>query len=168
MLRGFKSAVALGLCLSFLATGCIGRMGMSGEVMKFNLEITEERWGREILFIILIVIPIYPLASVADIIVFNSIEFWTGKNPVNGEPSVSPVTALRQFEVDGTSISMTLREDESIDVEAFTPNGEGHYFNLIRTDAGVVARDRSGQVVVRMPRGGNRLAGSFPLTPIGS
>ena len=49
MLRSFKSVLALSLCLSFLATGCIGQMGLSGEVRRFNLEMTEDRWGREIL-----------------------------------------------------------------------------------------------------------------------
>jgi hypothetical protein len=165
MLRSFKSALALSLCLTFLATGCIGQMGLSGKVRDFNLEVTEDRWGREILFVILMVIPVYGFASIADIIVFNSIEFWTGKNPINGMPSVSPATVLRQFEVDGTSILMTLREDQSIDVEAFTPDGKQHFLNLLRTDEGVVARDRAGEILVRAP--GSRLAGLFS-PPMGS
>ena len=167
MLRSFKSAMVLGLCLAFLTTGCIGQMGMSGKVRQFNLETTEDRWGREILFIILMVIPIYGFAALADIIVFNSIEFWTGKNPVNGKPSVSPIAALRQFEVDGTSISMTLREDQSIDVEARTPDGEQHFLNLLRTEKGVIARDRAGEILVRGPRDDIRLA-RFPSPLMGS
>jgi len=150
--------MVLSLCLAFLTTGCIGQMGMSGKVRQFNLETTEDRWGREILFILLMVVPIYGIATLADIIVFNSIEFWTGKNPVNGKPSVSPIAALRQFEVDGTSISMTLREDRSIDVKAITPDGEQHFINLLRTDQGVIGRDRSGEIVARAPQIGNALA----------
>ncbi len=161
MLRSFKSVLALSLCLLFFATGCIGQMGLSGEVRRFNLEMTEDRWGREILFVILMVIPVYGIASLADIIVFNSIEFWSGKNPINGMPSVSPATVLRQFEVDGTTILMTLREDQSIDVEAFTPDGERHFLNLLRTDSGVVARNHDGEILVRAPRDGSRLARSF-------
>ena len=68
------------LLLFSMSTGCIGNFGLSGKVRKFNLETTEDRWGREILFVVLYVIPVYPFAGFLDIIVFNSIEFWTGTN----------------------------------------------------------------------------------------
>ena len=37
---------------------CIGRMATSGRVMKFNLEVTEAKWGRELVFLCLYVIPV--------------------------------------------------------------------------------------------------------------
>lgn len=158
MSRMVRGALVLSLCFSFLSMGCIGQMGLSGKVRQFNLETSEDRWGREILFVILMVIPVYAFASFADIIVFNSIEFWTGKNPINGKPSVSPVANLRRLDVDGTSILMTLREDQSIDVEAFTPDGERHFFNLMRTNEGVVARNRIGEILARAPGGDAQFA----------
>ena len=163
MSKIIKSALVMGLCFSFLTMGCIGQMGLSGKVRQFNLETTEDRWGREILFVILMVIPVYGFASMLDIIVFNSIEFWTGKNPIDGKPSVTPVAAVRTFEADGTSISMTLREDQSIDVEAVTPDGQRHFFNLIRTEEGVVARNRIGEILARAPRGDAQFARLLPI-----
>lgn len=154
----------MGLCFSFLTMGCIGQMGMSGKVRQFNLETTEDRWGREILFVILMVLPVYGIASLLDIIVFNSVEFWTGKNPINGKPSVSPVAGIRTFEVDGTSLVMTLREDQSIDVEALTPDGERHFLNLVRTEEGVTARNRIGEILARAPRGGAQFAQLLPTS----
>jgi hypothetical protein len=158
MSRIIKGALVVGLCFSFLTMGCIGQMGVSGKVRQFNVEATEDRWGREILFVIMMVIPIYAFASLADVIVFNSIEFWSGTNPINGKDAVTPVAALRSFDVDGTAVSMTLRDDQSIDVEAFTPDGERHFFNLIRTEQGVAARNRVGEILARAPQGDAQLA----------
>lgn len=165
MSRVVKTVLVLGLCFSFLTVGCIGQMGMSGKVRQFNLEATESRWGREILFVALMVLPVYEFASMLDVIIFNSIEFWTGKNPLNGKPSVTPISDVRTFEADGSSILMTLRDDKSIDVEVFTPDGERHFFNLIRTDEGVMARNRIGEIIARVPHDGSRFARLLSAVP---
>ena len=72
-------------------TACIGRMAVSAKVMKFNLEVTESKWGREMVFLVLYIIPVYEFAGLVDLIVVNSIEFWTGTNPVNGQPGLARV-----------------------------------------------------------------------------
>ena len=36
----------------------------------------------ELVFIALHIVPVYEIAYLADVIVFNSIEFWSGSNPV--------------------------------------------------------------------------------------
>ena len=152
MNRRFKLVAVLTMSLAIISSGCIGNFGLSGKVRKFNLEQTQDRWGREILFVILYIIPVYGFAGLADIIVFNSIEFWTGKNPINGSPSVTPVSDNRTFEnEDGTTLSMTLREDGSIDVEAVGVDGDRHFTNLVRMGNGVAVRDRSNAVIGRSP-----------------
>jgi hypothetical protein len=152
MNRRLKLLAALTLSLAIFSTGCIGHFGLSGKVRQFNLEQSEDRWGREILFVILYVIPVYPFAGFADIILFNSIEFWTGENPINGKPSVTPISDNRTFESeDGTLLSMTLREDRSIDVEAVGVAGDRHFVNLVQMGDGVAARDRSNAVIATSP-----------------
>ena len=47
--RATALLLALGM-LSIASLGCIGHMGLSQKVKKFNLETTEDRWGREILW----------------------------------------------------------------------------------------------------------------------
>jgi hypothetical protein len=102
LIAGILSVLFLGMG----TVGCIGNFGLSGKVRKFNLEQTEDRWGREILFVVLYVIPVYPLAGLADIIVFNSMEFWSGKNPIDGSPSVTRIAQRREIEAeDGTPTS---------------------------------------------------------------
>jgi hypothetical protein len=157
MNRRLKLAAVLTMSLAILSSGCIGNFGLSAEVRKFNLEQTQDRWGREILFVLLYVIPVYGFAGMADIVIFNSIEFWTGKNPINGSSSVTPISDNRTFEnEDGTILSMTLREDSSIDVEAVGINGDRHFANLVRMGNGVAVRDRSNAVIARSPGVGLR------------
>ena len=43
------SVVAISvLLLLALGTGCIGNFGLVGKVRKFNLDVSKDRWGREI------------------------------------------------------------------------------------------------------------------------
>ncbi len=136
------------LLLLSMGTGCIGNFGLSGKVRDFNLDVSKDRWGREIVFVVLYVIPVYPFAGFLDILVFNSIEFWTGKNPINGSASVTPIAMDEWTTEDGTKVTMTGLPDNSIDVNVVRPDGETRFFNLTRTDQGVTARDEAGNVIV--------------------
>jgi hypothetical protein len=140
-------AISMLLILS-MGTGCIGNFGLSGKVRKFNLETSQDRWGREIVFVVLYVIPVYPFAGFLDIVVFNSIEFWTGTNPINGSASVTPIAMDEWTTEDGTKVTMQGLPDNSIDVNVVKPNGDTRFFNLTRTDEGVTARDEAGDVIV--------------------
>jgi hypothetical protein len=132
--------------------GCIGNFALSAKVRKFNLEQTQDRWGREILFVVLYVIPVYPISGLADIIVFNSIEFWSGKNPIDGSRSVTPLAMRREIETeDGRRVIMSMRSDDSIDVAVESVDGEQHLLNLTRAHGHVVARDASGAVLITAP-----------------
>ncbi len=81
---GMKAAAAAVIAASL--SGCIGSNAVTGYVMKFNLEVVDNRYARGGVNILLA--PVYGLAIAADYIVFNSLEFWTGKNPLNGKPHI--------------------------------------------------------------------------------
>jgi hypothetical protein len=72
--------------------GCMGQMGLSGMVTKGNLSVVDNRYGRAGVFMLLS--PVYGLAATADLFVFNTIEFWSGKNPITGKsPAVVDMKA---------------------------------------------------------------------------
>ena len=145
--RMLMLAVATLLVVS-MGTGCIGNFGLTGKVRKFNLEASEGRWGRELVFVVLYVVPVYPFAGFLDLIVFNSIEFWSGKNPIDGSPSVTPIAMKEWTTEDGTKVAMRGLPDQSIDVNVIGPDGDTRFFNLTRTDEGVIARDAEGNLIV--------------------
>lgn len=100
MKKTAMKAVAMTILTTSL-TGCIGQMGTSQLVTKANLSAVDNRYGRAGLFVLMS--PVYGLAATADLFIFNTIEFWTGKNPITGKsPAVAdqPVDAI--FKVNGS------------------------------------------------------------------
>lgn len=92
----FSSLTAL------MLTGCMGRNALTQKVLKFNLKATEGRWGREFIFLGLNIILVYPICSLLDLLVFNSIEFWSGENPINGQ---SPLVDVPLDEIEDLGFS---------------------------------------------------------------
>ncbi|MBR5592139.1 MAG: DUF3332 family protein [Kiritimatiellae bacterium] len=67
------------LTLAAASTGCVGKFRLFNAVSKWNQTANEEKWINELIFLGLNIIPVYGLSYFADVLVFNSIEFWTGK-----------------------------------------------------------------------------------------
>ena len=44
--------------------------------------VSENKFLNELVFIGMHVVPAYPLCFAGDLIIFNSIEFWSGNNPI--------------------------------------------------------------------------------------
>ena len=89
------SALLLAGLLTSQLSGCMGQMGLSAMVTKGNLSAVDNRYGRAGLFVLMS--PVYGLAATADLFIINSVEFWTGTNPVTGKsPAVvdMPVEAI--------------------------------------------------------------------------
>ena len=84
------SSIAAVLMTSSLS-GCIGQMATSGLVMKANLSVVDNRYARAGLYMLMS--PVYGIAASADLFVVNTIEFWTGKNPITGKPAVADTPA---------------------------------------------------------------------------
>jgi len=49
---------------------------------------TENRWGREGIFLGLSVLWVYRITAILDLFVFNSVEFWSGENPITKQPAM--------------------------------------------------------------------------------
>ncbi len=80
--------VKYGLLAAVLSTGllgasCLGPNKAFNKLNDWNQKVTENKWANEAVFLVLNIIPVYGFAYLADIVVFNSIEFWGGKNPMD-------------------------------------------------------------------------------------
>ncbi|MCG9698428.1 DUF3332 family protein [Shewanella sp. Isolate11] len=98
------------VCLITTATvalsGCVGSNAVTGYVMGFNLKAVDNRYARGGLNILLS--PVYGLSIAADYIIFNSLEFWTGTNPLNGKPHIF------DSKVDDTYLDVNDKVDDSL------------------------------------------------------
>jgi|SRR5580658_5477825 hypothetical protein len=63
-------------------TGCFASFGATTALWKFNSKVTDSKWVNWLVFLGLSIIPVYGLFVLGDLLIFNTIEFYTGKNPI--------------------------------------------------------------------------------------
>ena len=74
--------VALVLFATLSATSCIGPNEAFNSLHSWNGEVTDQKWAQAGIHLAFWLVPAYPLCLLGDILVFNSIEFWGGQNPI--------------------------------------------------------------------------------------
>ncbi|MDR1980979.1 MAG: DUF3332 domain-containing protein [Tannerellaceae bacterium] len=153
--KSFTLLLATTLAGSLLCSSCIGSFGLTNKLLTWNKGI-DSKLVNELVFIALWVIPVYEISAVADLFIFNAIEFWSGENPVADAGSSKTIDTANgiytvQTNEDGYSIRKE-GEDETVDlifdgrdkswsVEA---NGENHKLFRYTGD---------GEAVVYLPDG---------------
>jgi hypothetical protein len=73
------SAACLILSGSIICSSCIGSFGLWSSLKDWNNNIGN-KFVNEIVFLAFHIVPVYEVAYLADVIVLNSIEFWSGSN----------------------------------------------------------------------------------------
>lgn len=89
-MKKFKISVASLLIAggSMLMSSCIGSFSLTKSVMSWN-EGVGSKIVNELVFVAFWILPVYEVTALADLLVLNSIEFWSGSNPM--EASVKTV-----------------------------------------------------------------------------
>jgi len=152
------------LALSLFASGCYGPFNLTRRLYRWNEQVGT-KWEREFVFVLLAWAPVYAITMLGDAIVFNSMEFWTGKNPVDA-PSMrsdlpqtkriargtaeailtyTPTTfQVQQFQQGQPAGSLRITQREDL---AMGWNGDGKLLVTAQAlpDGGVVIRDGQGK-----------------------
>lgn len=76
-----RVAVILTIAASLGLSSCIGSFALTNRLMNWNKTIGN-KFFNELVFIAFWVLPVYEVSAMADILVINSIEFWSGSNPM--------------------------------------------------------------------------------------
>ena len=82
--------VATVLASSVLFSSCIGSFGLSNKLLDWNQNI-DNKFVNELVFIVFWIVPVYEISVLADVLVLNSIEFWSGSNPVADAGTVKTI-----------------------------------------------------------------------------
>lgn len=77
------SLVAAALVLGLTCSSCLGPDHLYNSVKNWNAGLSKKDWVTETVFIGMTIIPVYPIALFADVLVFNTIDYWTGKSTLN-------------------------------------------------------------------------------------
>lgn len=109
--RHFSAALMLTVAASLVFTSCIGSFKLSNKVLAWNQQIGS-KFVNEVVFFCFWIIPVYEITALADVLVLNSIEFWSGRNPVTAETKViDGKDAQYQIERDMAGYTITNMSD---------------------------------------------------------
>lgn len=84
------SLVCVILSGSILFSSCVGSFSLFNRLSSWNRSI-DNKFVNELVFVALNIVPVYLISGIADALVINSIEFWSGKNPVANVGDVKKV-----------------------------------------------------------------------------
>lgn len=134
-----RAALAgLALTSATLAAGCFGSFGLTQKVWKFNDGVSSNKWIKWLLFLGMIIIPVYDVCLFVDAIVFNTIEFFSGKNPMLGS---------REELGGGHALAFSADGPDAVRVEHFERGQRVRAFRLERQGDTVVLSDHRGRAL---------------------
>lgn len=156
MKKSFLSvALILTLSASMMMTSCIGSFSLTNKLLTWNRTISN-KFVNELVFFALWFVPVYEVASLADLVVLNSIEFWSGENPVAcGTRVIEGNDGRYLVECDGKGYTITSQNDGSVvrlefELENRTwnvvSNGESYKLMTFIDDAHVEMMTPSGEM----------------------
>jgi len=127
-----KKIVASMVIVALFTTGCTGSFNLTRKVYNWHRS-QPDKWSDELCFLIVTLLPVYAITTFADAIVFNSIEFWTGKNPVDMSYNVTKSNLRMSYNTKTDEVNVALLNN--------------HGFIFQRTATGVIAKNDKGQVL---------------------
>ena len=69
------------LLLGTTLSGCFGKFGLTRKIYQANSNVND-KVARSLVTWAFILVPVYGIAGLLDFVIFNTIEFWGGRNPV--------------------------------------------------------------------------------------
>jgi hypothetical protein len=86
LIKRIVAAIVVGSFLT-ITTACYGPFNLTRNVYHWNSGIkgsgeVSEKWMKEFVFFGMIIVPVYMFSALLDAFIFNSIQFWSGDNPV--------------------------------------------------------------------------------------
>ena len=148
MKQTLKSIVCA-LLLTGMLAGCYGSFNLTRKVWKWNGEVGG-KWVNEIVFLVMNVIPVYGVAGMADVVILNTIEFWTGTNPVTAQ-NEQPSNLKGD---DGTTVTFNA-QDKVMQITRTIPGKGETIYRISRDNGQSVVMDKDNNILVRCIAGDN-------------
>ena len=141
-----------------MSSGCYGSFVLTSKLYKWNGTVGS-KLAKEAVFLVLVIVPVYGLATFGDAVVLNLIEFWSGTNPMASNDMImidgTPVKLAfeptnRSFKIvrqqDGKETAMTFTDEQGM---AVAKDENGNVLASCRTDGdgGMTLLDRQGKVI---------------------
>jgi hypothetical protein len=138
-----KRFIAFTLAVTMLVmTGCYGSNALFNKVHKWNGTVGD-KWINSCVHFVFLVLNVYSITMFVDILVLNTVEFWTGSNPLASGDT------YYEKDTQGNQVMAVKNQDGTLDVQVIDAQGNKADLKLQR-DADVIrALDNQGRVVAQ-------------------
>jgi hypothetical protein len=172
-----KSGISALLFLAFATTACFGSFALTSKLYNWNAS-HDDKWVQQGAFLVTgVLLPVYGVAVLADAVIFNSIEFWTGENPVQ-TAAAEDGRRIAQASQGGETVTLDLKPgDDGTPYLSLIHEVDGEVRNVltvVREGSETHVLDRDGVMVLRAAHradGGmaiHRADGSEPVVLAGA
>lgn len=143
--------VVLVASMAIMSVGCYGSFNLTKKVYNWNGSM-EGKWVQELVFLVLNIVPVYGVAVWIDVVILNTIEFWTGNNPMASTITSDDGTTVA-FNAENKTMTISYA-DKSFTVTkengtAVVKDAGGNILATMQSDAngGMVMKDANGNVL---------------------
>lgn len=114
MKKKYFTVGAVLLCAgSLMFSSCIGSFALTNKLLNWNKQVGS-KFVNELVFVAFWILPVYEVSALADVLVINSIEFWSGSNPVaQGRTVIDGQDGRYLVDCDGKGYTITSENDGS-------------------------------------------------------
>lgn len=135
-----------------MAAGCMGSFGLTKMVYTWNESVTGNKIINNVIFWGLNILPVYSIAVTVDVVILNTIEFWTGTKLI-ADASAEGDTRVVVRERDDGALVVTRGDvvytliPESADRVRIEKDGVFVGTATQQADGSIVAEDAAGEVL---------------------
>ena len=118
------------LSASMMMQSCIGSFALFNKVKNWNDHVGD-KFVNELVFVAMWILPVYELSFAADLLILNSIEFWSGTNPALAQAETKVVDGKdAQYLVARDATGYTITNTTTKQVTRFNFNASDNSWSL--------------------------------------
>ena len=129
-----------------VSTGCFGNFALTRGIYGWNDTVSGNKFVKWLVFLGLNIIPIYPLGGLADLFIFNTLEFWTGSNPMASRDTPQTETVA----LNDSHTMIMVNYGDQMDVQLLNNGNVENAFTFVTTEGGLTMLDADGKVVAKV------------------
>lgn len=134
------------LSLTLLSSSCLGSFSAFNNLKDWNQDVTDSKFVNNAIFWGLCIIPVYGLFFVGDVLIFNTLEFWTGSNPIAMEENE---TETQVAEVEGHKVKMTAQKNK-FTIEVLEGQKAGKIVEMVYTPENKTWNAKKGNELIKL------------------
>ncbi|MDE6522727.1 MAG: DUF3332 domain-containing protein [Muribaculaceae bacterium] len=131
-------SVALAALICSSLTSCMGKFALTRNLYAWNDQVSN-KFVNEIVFVAFWILPVYEVCGLADLLVLNTIEFWSGDNPMTASTKTIDTDHGRYlvksddkgYEVVLESTGESFRLDFAIETKTWSVQTDGKEYPLM-------------------------------------